>query len=91
MCIRKTLFQLNLHSMVGFLVECFVHFVELMDLFILTGNIEREIFDDNRILPWQVEVSVITGETRILSSDLVYDAGKSLNTAVDVGQVNALT
>jgi xanthine dehydrogenase molybdopterin-binding subunit B len=31
------------------------------------------------------------GETRILASDLVYNAGKSLNAAVDIGQVNTFT
>ena len=36
----------------------------------------------------QVEVNTLTGETRILSSDLLYDSGKSLNPAVDIGQVN---
>jgi xanthine dehydrogenase molybdopterin-binding subunit B len=35
----------------------------------------------------EVEVNTLTGETRILSSDLLYDSGKSLNPAVDIGQV----
>ena len=35
-----------------------------------------------------MEVNTLTGETRILSSDLLYDSGKSLNPAVDIGQVN---
>merc|ERR1712150_29037 len=34
-----------------------------------------------------VEIDVLTGETQIISSDLVYDAGISLNQAVDIGQV----
>uniref|UniRef100_A0A0E0QW68 Aldehyde oxidase/xanthine dehydrogenase second molybdopterin binding domain-containing protein n=1 Tax=Oryza rufipogon TaxID=4529 RepID=A0A0E0QW68_ORYRU len=34
-----------------------------------------------------VEVDVLTGETTILRSDLVYDCGQSLNPAVDLGQV----
>ncbi|MEA2129400.1 MAG: hypothetical protein QOJ85_2291 [Solirubrobacteraceae bacterium] len=34
-----------------------------------------------------VEIDVLTGETKVLSSDLVYDAGWSLNPAIDVGQV----
>lgn len=34
-----------------------------------------------------VEVDVLTGETKILSADLVYDMGYSLNPAIDIGQV----
>ncbi|PHN03658.1 molybdopterin cofactor-binding domain-containing protein [Flavilitoribacter nigricans] len=34
-----------------------------------------------------VEVDILTGETKILSADLVYDMGWSLNPALDIGQV----
>ncbi|MEL7115677.1 MAG: molybdopterin cofactor-binding domain-containing protein [Pseudomonadota bacterium] len=34
-----------------------------------------------------VEVDVLTGETKILSADIAYDMGMSLNPAVDIGQV----
>ena len=34
-----------------------------------------------------MEINLLLGETRILATDLVYDAGKSLNNAIDVGQV----
>ena len=34
-----------------------------------------------------VEVDVITGEVKIISSDIVYDMGWSMNPAIDIGQV----
>lgn len=39
-------------------------------------------------MPCQVEVNLLTGETTILRSDILYDCGQSLNPAVDLGQVN---
>lgn len=35
----------------------------------------------------EVEVNLLTGETTILRSDIVYDCGQSLNPAVDLGQI----
>ncbi|KAG0608809.1 hypothetical protein M758_8G134400 [Ceratodon purpureus] len=35
----------------------------------------------------EVEVNILTGETRTLATDLIYDAGRSVNSAVDIGQV----
>lgn len=35
----------------------------------------------------QVEIDILTGETTILQSDIIYDCGQSLNPAVDLGQV----
>ncbi|XP_019197782.1 PREDICTED: abscisic-aldehyde oxidase-like [Ipomoea nil] len=35
----------------------------------------------------EVEVDVLTGESRILRADITYDCGQSLNPAVDMGQI----
>nr|QPD79368.1 aldehyde oxidase 2 [Impatiens walleriana] len=35
----------------------------------------------------EVEVNVLTGQTKILQSDIIYDCGQSLNPAVDLGQI----
>ncbi|XP_047330185.1 abscisic-aldehyde oxidase-like [Impatiens glandulifera] len=35
----------------------------------------------------EVEVNLLTGGTRILQSDIIYDCGQSLNPAVDLGQI----
>ncbi|KAL6205175.1 hypothetical protein ACLB2K_022437 [Fragaria x ananassa] len=35
----------------------------------------------------EVEVNLLSGETRILQSDIIYDCGQSLNPAVDLGQI----
>lgn len=34
-----------------------------------------------------MEVNLITGETTILQTDIIYDCGESLNPAVDLGQI----
>ncbi|KAM7257130.1 hypothetical protein ACFE04_012871 [Oxalis oulophora] len=36
---------------------------------------------------YAVEVNILTGETKILQTDIIYDCGKSLNPAVDMGQI----
>ncbi|XP_060197137.1 abscisic-aldehyde oxidase-like isoform X2 [Lycium barbarum] len=35
----------------------------------------------------EVEIDILTGETKILQSDVIYDCGQSLNPAVDMGQI----
>ncbi|PHT68943.1 Indole-3-acetaldehyde oxidase [Capsicum annuum] len=35
----------------------------------------------------EVEINVLTGETTILRSDIIYDCGQSLNPALDLGQI----
>jgi len=34
-----------------------------------------------------VEVDVLTGESTVLSSDIVYDCGDSLSPLIDIGQI----
>lgn len=38
----------------------------------------------------QVEVNILTGETTILQTDMIYDCGQSLNPAMDLGQVSPM-
>ena len=35
----------------------------------------------------EVEIDCLTGESRIIRADILYDAGKSLNPAIDIGQI----
>ncbi|KAL3380634.1 hypothetical protein AABB24_001007 [Solanum stoloniferum] len=35
----------------------------------------------------EVEIDILTGETTILQSDIIYDCGQSLNPAIDLGQI----
>ncbi|KAL2316963.1 hypothetical protein Fmac_030839 [Flemingia macrophylla] len=35
----------------------------------------------------EVEIDILTGETRFLQTDILYDCGQSLNPAVDLGQI----
>ncbi|CAI9105908.1 OLC1v1004935C3 [Oldenlandia corymbosa var. corymbosa] len=35
----------------------------------------------------EVEINILTGETNILRTDIIYDCGQSMNPAVDLGQI----
>ena len=43
-----------------------------------------------KLFELQVEINILTGETKILQADIIYDCGKSMNPAVDLGQVSYL-
>lgn len=53
------------------------------------GMLRKKITKKFRIL--QVEVNLLTGETRILQADIIYDCGHSMNPAVDLGQVGLIS
>jgi xanthine dehydrogenase molybdopterin-binding subunit B len=38
----------------------------------------------------EVEINLLTGERRVLRSDVLHDAGESISPAVDMGQVLTL-
>jgi xanthine dehydrogenase molybdopterin-binding subunit B len=39
----------------------------------------------------EVEVDVLTGEKKVVRSDLIEDTGSSVNPAVDIGQVGPIS
>lgn len=52
------------------------------------GNPEQMFYYYNYcVAASEVEVNILTGENEILRADIVYDAGKSLNPKIDVGQI----
>jgi len=51
------------------------------------GPDEKSSYVNYGICFSEVELDVLTGEHTIIKSDLVYDCGKSLNPAIDIGQV----
>merc|ERR1719445_1982340 len=47
---------------------------------------QQSVYQNFGVAASVVEIDVITGKVEILSSDLMYDCGKSLNPAIDIGQ-----
>ncbi|PHI20870.1 xanthine dehydrogenase [Lewinellaceae bacterium SD302] len=64
-----------------------IPFIENTDPKVVTGSVDSFNGFTFSAACAMVEVDVLTGETKILSADLVYDMGYSLNPAIDIGQV----
>ncbi|MBA0577806.1 hypothetical protein Golob_024012, partial [Gossypium lobatum] len=47
----------------------------------------QKLIPNNEDVTLQVEIDVLTGQTTILQTDIIYDCGQSLNPAVDLGQI----
>ncbi|KAG8488665.1 hypothetical protein CXB51_016721 [Gossypium anomalum] len=47
----------------------------------------QKLIPNNEDVALQVEIEILTGQTTILQTDIIYDCGQSLNPAVDLGQI----
>jgi CO/xanthine dehydrogenase Mo-binding subunit len=54
---------------------------------LLTMNSAATLVTSHNTEGTVVELDVLTGECEILSTDILYDCGRSLNPFVDIGQV----
>ncbi|XP_013620292.1 PREDICTED: indole-3-acetaldehyde oxidase-like isoform X2 [Brassica oleracea var. oleracea] len=54
---------------------------------VYTPDISTGYYLNYGVAASEVEVNILTGETTILRTDIIYDCGKSLNPAVDLGQI----
>jgi xanthine dehydrogenase/oxidase len=61
--------------------------IELADVPVVGGAVDSFVGYTYSAACSVVEVDILTGEVQVISSDLVYDTGWSLNPAIDVGQV----
>ena len=58
-------------------------------LFTLGASLSETAYPALRwnLRPWQVELDVLTGESRTLFSHVMFDIGQSANPMIDIGQV----
>ncbi|WZY75274.1 hypothetical protein YC2023_021658 [Brassica napus] len=54
---------------------------------VYTPDISTGYYLNYGVAASEVEVNILTGETTILRTDIIYDCGRSLNPAVDLGQI----
>lgn len=51
-------------------------------------NFRAEVLDQEQgVAASEVEIDCLTGDLRILRTDILMDVGKSINPAIDIGQI----
>ncbi|KAL4298048.1 hypothetical protein GQ457_12G026930 [Hibiscus cannabinus] len=69
------------------ILEAYSNSVNLSAIELYVPNFSTMRYINYGVAVSEVEVNLITGETTILQTDIIYDCGQSLNPAVDLGQI----
>ncbi|KAE8692975.1 Indole-3-acetaldehyde oxidase [Hibiscus syriacus] len=69
------------------ILEAYRNSVNLSANTLYTPNLSSMRYINYGVAVSEVEINLITGETTILRTDIIYDCGQSLNPAVDLGQI----